>query len=65
MSLPAFMPSISDASMSSSLGCSCSARSYLREIGRNTSVATWWAWLTSGLNFLGISRLIIVVGSLI
>ena len=37
---PSFMPSISDASMSSSFGYSCSARSYLREIGRNTSVAT-------------------------
>ncbi len=36
----AFMPSISDASMSSSLGYSCSALSYLREIGRKISVDT-------------------------
>ena len=53
-----FMPSISAASMSSSLGYSCSAVSYLRELGRKISVATWWDWLTSPLNFLGISRLI-------
>ena len=53
------MPSISEASMSSSFGYSCSATSYLREIGRKTSAATWWAWPTSGLNFFGISRLII------
>jgi hypothetical protein len=37
---PAFMPSMTDASMSSSTGRSCSARSYLREIGRSTSAAT-------------------------
>ena len=30
--------------MSSSLGYSCSARSYLREIGRSMFIATWWAW---------------------
>ena len=58
------MPSISDASMSSSFGYSCSAMSYLREIGRKTSVATWLAWLTSGLYFFGISRLIMVSLSL-
>ena len=52
-------PSIIAASMSSSLGYSCSARSYLREIGRSMFIATWWAWSTSGRNFLGSSRLII------
>ena len=36
-------PSIIAASMSSSLGYSCSARSYLREIGRSMFIATWWA----------------------
>ena len=44
--------------MSSSLGYSCSAWSYLREIGRKISVDTWCAWLTSMPNFFGISRLI-------
>ena len=53
----AFMPSISEASMSSSLGYSCSARSYLREIGRKISVDTWCAWLISMPNFFGVSRL--------
>src|ERR1700743_2214258 len=57
---PSFIPSISDASMSSSFGYSCSARSYLREIGRNTSVATWLACWARGLYFFGISRLIMV-----
>ena len=47
------MPSISAASMSSSLGYSCSARSYLREIGRSMFIATWWAWSTSGRMLLG------------
>ena len=56
---PSSMPSISAASMSSSLGCSCSARSYLREIGRSISAATRWACPTSGLNLVGVSRLII------
>src|SRR5262245_10409091 len=60
MSEPSFMPSISDANMSSSFGYSCSASSYLREIGRKTSFATWLAWVASGLNFFGISRLIMV-----
>ena len=58
MSEPSFIPSIREASMSSSFGYACSASSYLREIGRNTSVATWLAWFASGLNFFGISRLI-------
>ncbi len=53
-----FIPSISAASMSSSFGYSCSARSYLRELGRKISFATCCDWLTSGANFLGISRLI-------
>ena len=52
-------PSIIAASMSSSLGYACSARSYLREIGRSMFIATWWACPTSGRNFLGSSRLII------
>ena len=52
---PSFIPSISAASMSSSFGRSCSAMSYLREIGRSTSAATWWACSTSGLSFLGVS----------
>src|SRR4051794_15514475 len=52
-------PSIIAASMSSSLGYSCSAASYLREIGRSMFIATWWAWSTSGRTFLGVSRLII------
>src|SRR4051812_35098472 len=51
-------PSIIAASMSSSLGYSCSAASYLREIGRSMFIATWWAWSTRGLTFLGTSRLI-------
>src|SRR3954468_24071310 len=54
------MPSIIAASMSSSLGYSCSASSYLREIGRSMFIATWWAWSTSGRIFLGVSRLIMV-----
>src|SRR3954452_19810330 len=54
------MPSISAASVSSSFGWVCSASSYLREIGRKTSVATWFAWSTSGLNFFGVSRLIVM-----
>ena len=45
--------------MSSSLGYSCSRVSYLRELGRSRFIATWWAWPTSGRNFLGVSRLII------
>src|SRR3954454_10712198 len=53
------MPSIMAASMSSSLGYSCSASSYLREIGRSMFIATWWAWSTRGRIFLGVSRLII------
>ena len=48
-------PSIIAASMSSSLGYSCSARSYLREIGRSMFIATWWAWPTSVRNFFGSS----------
>src|SRR5688572_1908371 len=55
-----FMPSISAASMSSSFGYSCSATSYLREIGRSTSCATWWACSERTLNFLGISRLMAI-----
>ena len=50
-------PSIIAASMSSSLGYSCSARSYLREIGRSMFIATWWAWPASIRNFFGSSRL--------
>ena len=50
-------PSIIAASMSSSLGYSCSARSYLREIGRSMFIATWWAWPTRVRNFFGSSRL--------
>ena len=45
-------PSISAASMSSSFGYACSAWSYLREIGRSISVATWWAWLDQRLELL-------------
>ena len=56
---PSSSPSISAASMSSSFGYSCSARSYFREIGRRTSSATVWACWTSGSNFLGTSRSII------
>src|SRR5882762_7164974 len=56
-----FMPSTSAASMSSSLGYSCSARSYRREIGRNTPRATWCAWSTNSLNLAGTSRLIVTV----
>src|SRR5262245_40700398 len=52
---PSFMPSITDASMSSSTGYSCSARSYLREMGRNTSVATNRACSTSAESLRGIS----------
>ena len=47
-------PSIIAASMSSSLGYSCSARSYLREIGRSMFIATWWAWSISGRSFFGV-----------
>ena len=54
------MPSIMAASMSSSLGYSCSASSYLREMGRSMFIATWWAWSTSGRIFLGVSRLIMM-----
>src|SRR6478736_4156998 len=57
------MPSIIAASMSSSLGYSCSASSYLREIGRSMFIATWWAWSISGRIFLGVSRLIMVWSS--
>ena len=53
-------PSIIAASMSSSLGYSCSARSYLREIGRSMFIATWCAWSTSVRCFLGVSRLIVI-----
>jgi hypothetical protein len=53
-------PSSSAANMSSSAGYVCSARSYLREIGRNTSAAAWYAWLISAPAFLGTSRLIMV-----
>ena len=53
-------PSIIAASMSSSLGYSCSARSYLREIGRSMFIATWWAWSTSARCFLGVSRLMAI-----
>ena len=56
---PSSIPSISAASMSSSLGRSCSAVSYLREIGRSISVATPCACSISGSNFFGVSRLII------
>ena len=52
------MPSMSEASMSSSFGYSCSARSYLREMGRKISVDTWCAWLINMPNFFGVSRLI-------
>src|ERR1700712_4696487 len=57
------MPSIMAASMSSSLGYSCSASSYLREIGRSMFIATWWAWSMSGRIFFGVSRLIMVWSS--
>ena len=52
---PSFMPSTSAASASSSLGYSCSARSYLREMGRKISSDTWCAWLISMPNFFGVS----------
>src|SRR3954453_14174321 len=52
-------PSTMAASMSSSLGYSCSARSYLRELGRSRFIATWWALPISGRNLRGGSRLII------
>src|SRR5215471_14634475 len=47
---------MSEASMSSSTGYSCSARSYLREMGRRKALATSWARSTRGLNFRGTSR---------
>src|SRR5437588_2152260 len=53
-----FEPSITAASMSSSFGYSCSARSYLREFLRKISIATMCAWSTSCSNFFGTSRLI-------
>src|ERR1700744_4186436 len=34
--------------------------SYLRDIGRKTLLATSWAWSTSGLDFFGVSRLIML-----
>ena len=37
-------------------GYSCSARSYLREIGRRTSVATWWRLVDERLELLRESR---------
>ncbi len=37
---PSLRPSMAAASMSSSLGYSCSSVSYLRELGRRTSAAT-------------------------
>ena len=49
---PSSSPSISAASMSSSFGYSCSARSYLREIGRRTSSATWCGLLDERLELL-------------
>src|SRR5690606_41791994 len=52
---PSLKPSSTEASMSSSFGASCSALSYLREIGRNTLSATWWALLMIGRIFFGIS----------
>src|SRR5512139_635595 len=56
-------PSIIAASMSSSLGYSCSSWSYLRELGRSRFIATWCAWPISGRNFLGVSRLIMMASS--
>ncbi len=49
-------PSIIAASMSSSLGYSCSARSYLRDTGRSMFIATWWAWSRSVRSRFGSSR---------
>ncbi len=54
------MPSIIAASMSSSLGYSCSASSYLREMGRSMFIATWCACSISGRTFLGVSRLMVM-----
>jgi hypothetical protein len=53
-------PSIIAASMSSSTGYSCSAWSYLREIGRSMFIATWCAWSISGRIFFGVSRLMLI-----
>src|SRR5690606_7271070 len=54
-------PSMSAASMSSSLGYWCSARSYLREMGRSMFMASWWAWSISARCLRGVSRLIMCV----
>src|SRR5699024_7072990 len=56
------MASIMALRVSSSTGYSCSARSYLREIGRKIWVATWRAWLAPTWSRLGSSRLIMVSG---
>src|SRR5690625_4166121 len=53
------MASIMALRVSSSPGHSCSARSYLREMGRKIWVATWRAWLGPTCSFLGSSSLII------
>ncbi len=55
-------PSIIAASMSSSLGYSCSARSYLRDTGRSMFIATWCAWSRSVRNRFGSSRWIMLFG---
>src|SRR5699024_2098924 len=59
---PSLKPSSTEASMCSSFASSCSARSYLREMGRYTFSATWRALLMIGANFLGKS--IFIVSSL-
>ena len=55
---PSVMPSTRAAIVSSSTGRSCSARSYLREMGRKISAAAWCAWLAVARSFFGSSRLI-------
>src|SRR5690606_40021664 len=59
----AFMPSMAAASRSSSLGYECSARSYLRDMGRKTWAATCCAWSIRGFSFLGTSRFIMLSSS--
>jgi hypothetical protein len=53
---PSFTPSMMAASRSSSFGYSCSARSYLREIGRNTFTAMPCACSMRARNRFGVSR---------
>src|SRR5699024_12143377 len=58
LGLPSLKPSSTEASMCSSFASSCSARSYLREMGRSTFSAAWRAFLMMGANVLVYSLLI-------